>query len=209
MTAENDADIIHMLRGGPAEAPTEGVPAVIGPRNASEALGILPSTASRVDSAPAEETAQALVPDPDLAAPQDDMEPARLMDGDGDDAEMSRRVKNLLSLFSGSVEQIVHNQAEDRREVSSMATLLGDYVRQRLQGGEVRGMGPFLDALARLLQTKADINSNSSRALDSIAKLLSASKSNDVILSLNSSGPSLDGLDLEALLRQPPAEDET
>jgi hypothetical protein len=52
-----------------------------------------------------------------------------------------------------------------------------------------------------MLQTKAEINANSSRSLDSTAKLLSALKSNDMIMNIGGIvGKST--LDLEALLSQ-------
>jgi hypothetical protein len=153
--------------------------------------------------APAPPEPTLVPPDPPPAPPQSDL----LAETPATD---DLGVKQLLSKFGGSVDEIICNQRQDRIQVSQAIQVVAQHIAEKIQNepNNLKGIGVFLDAWARMLQTKADINANASRALDSIAKLLSAGKSNDLILNITGKNLDTNNLDLEALLNQPPTEDE-
>jgi hypothetical protein len=65
----------------------------------------------------------------------------------------------------------------------------------------------MVEAWTKLLQTKTEVNTNASRVLDSVARLISAGKGNDLIINLNQA-KSANGIDLNAILAQPAYDDE-
>ena len=114
-------------------------------------------------------------------------------------------IKQLLSKFGASVDTIISNQRADRDQVEKAITLVEKKVKDAVDSGSKLSPA-FLDAYARLLQTKAEINTNASKVLDSVAKLLAAGKGNDLIVNINNKETG--GLDLESFLQQPKYEDE-
>lgn len=121
---------------------------------------------------------------------------------------VSGQVEQLLSAFGGSVLEIIQNQRSDRNQVNDIAVIVEGQVRHMITSGNVKNITPFLEALSNLLKTKTDINANASRALDSIARLISAGKSNDLIVAIGGGVAKKGSLNLEELLQQPLNEDE-
>lgn len=119
--------------------------------------------------------------------------------------ELDLGIKQLLAKFGQSVETIINNQKSDREQVEQAIILVEKKVKDAVDSGSKLSPA-FLDAYARLLQTKADINTNASKVLDSVAKLLAAGKGNDLIVNINNGKTG--ELDLEEFLQQPAYEDE-
>lgn len=128
--------------------------------------------------------------------------PPKKVDG-GELDVVSLQVQELLIAYGDHFKTTVKNYDKDRVQIEQVISLLDTVVRTSILQ---KGASPYVDALARLLATKAEINTNATSALDSIAKLLAAAKSNDVIVNLG--GVQKGQLDLEALLSQPKREDE-
>ena len=115
-------------------------------------------------------------------------------------------IKVLLNKFGDSVNVILNNQLRDREQVESAILFFEAHVRQVTAAGG-RLSPSYIEAWSTLLRTKTEINTNATGVLDSIARLLSAGKKNDLIINLGAS-PGSEGIDLETLLSQPKKEDE-
>lgn len=116
---------------------------------------------------------------------------------------VSLQVQELLVAYNDHFKTTVKNYDKDRTQAEQLISLIETVVRSSIMQ---KGASPYVDALVRLLAIKAEINTNATSALDSIAKLLAAAKSNDIIVNLG--GVQKGQLDLEALLSQPKREDE-
>jgi PHP family Zn ribbon phosphoesterase len=123
-----------------------------------------------------------------------------------DNKNINDNFKRLIELFGTSVNEIINNQHTDREQVDSAIQIVQAQINTMIQSGNTKGIGVYLDAWARLLQTKAEVNANAPRSMDSIAKLLSAAKSNDLIINLGG-GAAKGTLNLEELLSQPMKDD--
>jgi hydrogenase maturation factor HypF (carbamoyltransferase family) len=142
---------------------------------------------------------QAITPEPNRP-------PSSLVESQDDKNNINENFKRLIELFGTSVNEIIHNQHSDREQANSAIQIVQTQINQMIQNGNTKGIGVYLDAWARLLQTKAEINANAPRSMDSIAKLLSAAKSNDLIINIGG-GAAQGTLNLEALLSQPVKDD--
>jgi|APFre7841882654_1041346.scaffolds.fasta_scaffold236505_1 hypothetical protein len=115
-------------------------------------------------------------------------------------------VKVLLGVFGTTVQDIVRNYTKDREQIDKAI----EYFESEVKSSQTSGakLSPaFIEAWAKLLQAKAEINMSATSSLDSIAKLISAGKGNDLVINLNGKIPK-GNLNLEALLTQPKYEDE-
>lgn len=151
------------------------------------------------------------VKDPDLV-PYEQSSPKKppqpeLLSSDTDDAgpEDDIGIRALLSQFGSSLDNIIKNHKADRDQVEEAIRLIEKKVKDSIDSG-AKINSTYLDVYARLLQTKTDINAMAPKALDSVAKLISAGKGNDLIVNLGVSSNS--GIDLEKLLQQKAYEDE-
>lgn len=145
------------------------------------------------------------VPEPELVTPEKVEAPSADLDKPETPSEDELGVKPLLNKFGASVDEIIDNQRSDREQIDNAIQYLDGVIKKAVE--EEEKMSPiYVDAWARLLQAKADVNANASKVLDSVAKLFSAGKGNELILNLGLS--SSGDLDLEELLRQKQYEDE-
>jgi hypothetical protein len=115
-------------------------------------------------------------------------------------------VKVLLGVFGTTVQDIVQNYKKDREQIDKAIEYFEAEVRSAQKSG-AKLSPAFTEAWAKLLQAKAEINMSATSSLDSIAKLISAGKGNDLVINLNGNIPK-GNLNLEALLSQPAYEDE-
>lgn len=146
------------------------------------------------------------VVEPTLSVPVERVLPAPNQDGTIQPAQDDVGIKKLVKKFGDSVDVIISNHKLDRDQVEDAIKLIEKKIKDAVDNG-ARIQTGYLDIYARLLQTKADINSTAPKVLDSVAKLIAAGKGNDLIINL---GVAASGkLDLEALLEQPEYEDET
>lgn len=119
--------------------------------------------------------------------------------------EDSIGIKILLTKFGTTVDSIIQNYEKDRGQIDKAIEFFETEVRDAQKAG--KKLSPaFVEGWAKLLSAKAEINMSATSSLDSIAKLLSAGKGNELVISL--SGNVQKGtLDLEALLKQPDPEE--
>jgi hypothetical protein len=114
-------------------------------------------------------------------------------------------IKQLLSKFGNTVEQIIENQDADRKQIDDAIQFLEGVIKDANNNN--KKLSPvYIDAWTRLMQSKADVNANASKVLDSVAKLISAGKGNELII--KNDNITSGSLDLEALLEQEKYEDE-
>jgi hypothetical protein len=113
-------------------------------------------------------------------------------------------INQILDMFRTSLNEIITNQRADRNQLDENITFIGDYIRSAVQSGQ-RISPIFVDAYTRLLATKTDVNSNASRALDSVSRFLAAIKRNELIVKPGDEGTSDD---IIKMLEQPAEEDE-
>jgi hypothetical protein len=149
---------------------------------------------------------QPRVPDPVLEPPklpESVITPSRLMEPPKSAVDLVG-VNQILEMFRTSLSEIITNQRADRDQLDENITFIGDYVRRAIEKKEK--ISPiFVDAYTRLLATKTDVNSNASRALDSVSRFLAAIKKNELIVKPGEEGTSED---IIKMLNQPAEEDE-
>lgn len=192
-----DAELISILDDD--EEPTKKEP-ILNQEQPTQIEEILPQTEENDIS---EKIAD--VEPPILVPVQEQEKPSAELFKIDKEEQIDLGVKQLLAKFGQSVETIINNQKTDRDQVEQAIVLVEKKVKDAIDSGSKLSPA-FLDAYARLLQTKADINTNASKVLDSVAKLLAAGKGNDLIVNINSGKTG--ELDLEQFLQQPPYEDE-
>jgi hypothetical protein len=151
-----------------------------------------------------EVTSQDGVPEPELVTPEKIEQPPADLDKPEESPD-DIGVRQLLAKFGSSVDEIISNQKADRSQIDDAILYLDGVIKKAIANDEK--LSPmYVDAWARLHQAKADVNANASKVLDSVAKLLSAGKGNELVLNL---GLSASGdIDLEELLKQDKYEDE-
>ena len=120
--------------------------------------------------------------------------------------ETSKKINELIKLFSSTVEIIVNNYSTDREQVESAISYFEEQVKVARAAKE-KLPPSIIEGWVKLLTVKAEINSNSVGVLDSMAKLLAAAKNNNLIINIGEGKSG--GLDLEKLLSQEPKDDET
>lgn len=113
-------------------------------------------------------------------------------------------IKALLGKFGASVELIIANHAADREQIDEAIKFFEQEVRANPRRPAISA---YVEGWSKLLATKAEVNTNATGVLDSIAKLLAAGKANDLIVNVNNVQKG--DLDLEELLSQPKREDES
>jgi len=147
------------------------------------------------------------VPDPILEPPKAPSAPviipSQLMEQPKNPVDLVG-INQILDMFRTSLNEIITNQRADRNQLDENITFIGDYIRLAIQSGQ-RISPIFVDAYTRLLATKTDVNSNASRALDSVSRFLAAIKKNELIVKPGEEGTSED---IIAMLSQPAEEDE-
>jgi len=149
------------------------------------------------------------VAEPELVDPYFEPLPAPLdIDASPEKSEFSQGVAEMLTKFSVSVDEIINNQRSDRDQVEEAIQTIKSALNAKLQNSDQKGLTPLLDNYIKALQVKSDINSNASRALDSVAKLMASVKNNDVIVNVQGGEHITGDLDLVALLSQPKKQDE-
>jgi len=121
-----------------------------------------------------------------------------------DEDENAKKINSLIKLFSDTANDIIHNYHNDRTQVNDALGYFENEVRvARSNGAKITPA--MIEGWVKLLSVKSDINSNSISILDSMAKLLSAAKNNNLIVNVSNSST---GIDLQALLAQPKRSDE-
>lgn len=114
-------------------------------------------------------------------------------------------IKAILLKFSSSLDSILENIPKDRNQIEGTIQLVETQIKAAMATPDKRIPSVLVEALVRLLQTKAEVNTNATMVLDSITKLLSAGKKNELMVSI---GAKTGELDLVKLLTQPKREDE-
>jgi hypothetical protein len=147
------------------------------------------------------------VPDPVLeppkAPPAPVIIPSQLMEPPKSAVDLVG-INQILDMFRTSLNEIITNQRADRNQLDENITFIGEYIRSAIRSGQ-RISPIFVDAYTRLLATKTDVNSNASRALDSVSRFLAAIKRNELIVKPGEEGASED---IIQMLNQPAEEDE-
>lgn len=199
---EIDAELISILDEDAPQDLTE----VDEPEELSELVSPIENedTAIQISDPPLREVEDP-IDDPDLV-PVRRIEPpaANLTAADEDTGDIG--IRQLLSKFGNTVEQIIINQETDRKQIDDAIQFLEGVIKSARDKGEK--LSPvYVDAWTRLMQSKADVNANASKVLDSVAKLVSAGKGNELVIKNDS--VSTGSLDLESLLEQEKYEDES
>lgn len=136
------------------------------------------------------------VEEPTLLTKVDDKPAAALVE---EQSEEDQGFKRLVSRFNASVEIIIDNHAKDRDQIERGISLLDAMIRDAVTNN--KKISPaYVEAWAKLISAKTEVNANATGVLDSIAKLLSAGKKNDLILNQTQVSGTLD---LSKLLEQP------
>ena len=93
-------------------------------------------------------------------------------------------ISQLLTKFATVIDTIIANYGTDRGQIELAIQLIEPMIRE---AATVNKKVPpaFVDSWTRLLQTKAEINTNATSALDSVAKLLAAAKNNQLVVQTN------------------------
>ena len=97
-------------------------------------------------------------------------------------------ISAAMNVFMNSVQDILNRQKLDREEVQEAIDWFKNYV---LTGDAVvngRLSSAATEGWVKSLQVKSDINANASRVLDSVSKLIAASKNNDLLREQQSGG---------------------
>ena len=115
-------------------------------------------------------------------------------------------IKKLVSKFGTTVDIIIQNQSKDRDQLEDAIGYFENEVKEARKSNQ-RVSPAMIEAWTKLLQTKTEVNTNASRVLDSVARLISAGKGNDLVINLNQA-KSANELDLNAILAQPDYDDE-
>jgi len=113
--------------------------------------------------------------------------------------ETTQKIETLIENFTKNSLQNIKNQAEDRNQVEETIKKISHRIQEMQDTETYQGMGVMYETLVKALQVKSDINANGSRNLDSIAKLLSAMKNNNLVIIENERN---EDKDLEAILKR-------
>ena len=92
------------------------------------------------------------------------------------DTKNVRALESLFDQFASTAHSMLHNAAEDRGQLNEAIEILGNKVRSN-----DRVQGAVIEQWVNAMRAKADLNVSTTKLLDSIAKLLSAAKSNPII----------------------------
>jgi hypothetical protein len=98
-------------------------------------------------------------------------------DNDEDDLGM----RALVGKFGIAVESIIENQSADRAQIDEAIKFFEKEVRKARENKQ-KISPSMVEAWAKLLQTKTEVNSNASKVLDSVTRLISAGKGNELII---------------------------
>lgn len=116
-------------------------------------------------------------------------------------------VRQLVMKFAGVVDEVLENNTENRKQLQEAIEYLDTQIKEARESGAK--LSPvFVEQWAKLMIAKAEINTNTSKVLDSVAKLVAAGKGNELVI-VNNNMEKTGSLDLESLLSQPAYEDET
>jgi len=115
-------------------------------------------------------------------------------------------VKDLLQKFRTHANKIIGDHDADRQQIQEAIRMLQPYVEQSVAGNKPKVTSIIVESWAKLLQTKAEITSNGVSVLDSISRLISAAKNNQIVL--NQQNVQAGSVDLKDILSQPLEEDE-
>lgn len=115
--------------------------------------------------------------DPDLDPhPEPDRPPTQPVPIVEKDVKNVRALESLFDQFASTAHSMLHNAAEDRNQLNEAIELLGNKIRTH-----DRVQGAVIEQWVNAMRAKADLNVSTTKLLDSIAKLLSAAKSNPII----------------------------
>lgn len=146
------------------------------------------------------------VVEPELRQPEPPKVPKSDLMNDIPQPKDAAEVSQLLTKFATVIDTIIANYGTDRGQIELAIQLIEPMIREAATAN--RKVPPaFVDSWTRLLQTKAEINTNATSALDSVAKLLAAAKNNQLVVQTNV-GNKAGGIDLVTLLQLPRTEDE-
>lgn len=134
-----------------------------------------------------------LQPSPDNAAPADAASPTI------PDTQVGDALVQLAVKVGGVADKVLADCETDRFQLEGAIRFLGEVVQS---GG---ASSAYVESWVSAMRTKADINIQRTKLVDSVAKLLGASKNNDIMLGVDEEQESYD---LEAILRQPAKFDE-
>ena len=146
---------------------------------------------------PSEQIESSEVPDPPL---QERMEIERpqtvnpeVVDAPEVDDDPSIPLRDLTRKFGERVDIVFENSVRDRTDIQEVI----DYCKQKVNGeGKIPQV--VMESWVKAATAKADININSTKLLDSIARFLAAAKNNNIFVLENIDSQE----DLEALLSQ-------
>lgn len=116
-------------------------------------------------------------------------------------------LRKLVLDFSKTADVVSKNYENDRNRVEVAVAYFEHIVRDAQDNG--KKLSPaFVEGYVKLLAIKAEINTSATSLLDSIAKLISAAKNNNIIINLGGAEDNNLSLNLEELLSQAPKSDE-
>ena len=150
--------------------------------------------AANTQAEPAASAEEPLAPTPELPDPE---EPARVLDLEVQtppEEDLSLPFVDLARKFGNTVNTVLQNCDADRNQLQEVA----QHMMQRVQNSD-RPPSALVEAWVAAVSKKADVNIGVTKLLDSIAKLLAASKNNDLFSTVGEDG---DGLDFDDLLAQ-------
>ena len=112
----------------------------------------------------------------------------------GDLSEVfNKQLQKVASQYGAVFEEIIKNYKKDREQAQEVIDLFMDTVAA---GGKVPRV--YIEKIADAVRAKNEIAQTAIRALDSLPKLLSATKNNEMFV--NNSGVSFDAANLKAIL---------
>lgn len=191
---EVDSELLDLLNATevPALPPTTPPPTITEP------------TPVAAPSSPS--LAQALIVEPETTPHQAIPIPAANLDKPEDSLD-KLGIKNLLEGFHSTSKLIIDNHAADRAQVDEALKYLETQVKASVSAGD-KAQTAMVDGWVKLLQTKAEINTNAVSVLDAQAKLLAAVKNNNVIVNVGGGSVGEGEIDLKTVFDQPLNEDE-
>ena len=141
-----------------------------------------------------------VIPEPELERPKDPGAPALPIDSPESKVEESEKyAKDFLNKFKVTSDLILERLSADREEQQQILNHLKNVV---FNDPDCKGV--YVEALANIIRAKSDSNTNTTKLLDSIARMLAAGK--DHMIGGNA-GP-ISTEDLRKLLAQPRFKDE-
>jgi hypothetical protein len=116
-------------------------------------------------------------------------------------------LRKLVLDFSKTADVVSKNYESDRNRVE-VAVAYFEHIVRDAQDNSKKLSPAFVEGYVKLLAIKAEINTSATSLLDSIAKLVSAAKNNNIIINLGGADDNNLSLNLEELLSQAPKSDE-